>query len=226
MILSWKRVLSAVETLKPSVDSTLEERIMLLKDYITQFTSAFTIMLLTTACAVEAQQRNTTPYSEATYSIPSDPAKVVLHIGLGGGMRKRNSNSATLYADGRLEISALGKGDFQKILTHEELQQVLQMAIGYGLAEWHSSTIHAQQLKKYEGRQIPMPSDATRAIVLLAVDDYRRGDYEIESVEKTIRVKAPTIARRLFPEIPQYEGITQLVGWLQEQVAMGEDGAK
>ena len=67
-------------------------------------------------------------------------------------------------------------------------------------------------------------TDGTRVRVLLALDRYQRGNYRVESIQRSATVKSPGLVAKTFPNIPQFQALDILTSRLREEIkkAAGE----
>ena len=67
-------------------------------------------------------------------------------------------------------------------------------------------------------------TDGTRVRVLLALDRYQRGNYRVESIQRSATVKSPGFVAKTFPNIPQLQALDILTSRLREEIkkAAGE----
>jgi hypothetical protein len=177
---------------------------------------SFAAALALFSCYVGADAQEEVPYSEAEFQIPADLTRAVLHIDT--STMSGAAQSITLYGNGRFELSDSRAGEYVGQLEFAELEQVLANAIAHGLAEWDEDAIYAKKFKKEGRRPSPDPVDGRRVAVLLRVDDYRRGTIQIDRVERGMKATGPDVAAERYPEIPQFQGLLELLDWMREQI--------
>lgn len=154
-------------------------------------------------------------YAEATYSYSHEPTKAVLTIATSSNdFTKR---SLILFGDGRMEISDNRQGSWEGQLEREAMDTLIQRLVRLGLAEWDGDTIRAWQLQDL-GKPFPGKTDAMRVRVLFALDEYERGNYRVESIQRSATVRAPAFVARTFPRIPQFQALAELADWLAAEI--------
>lgn len=174
------------------------------------------------------QRKGEPPYTEATFSYPSDPTRVLLQVTTGA--MDMTIRSMTLYGDGRLDLEVRSGtqtvvSEYTRDLEPAEVEAMLRLAVDHGLAEWDGTRIRAHQLRERGGRGYLPPTDTTRATIVVALEDYRRGDYKVEHVEQLIRLQAPRFTSEFSPGIPELKGVADLVDLLDAEMLRAE-GAK
>lgn len=93
----------------------------------------------------------------------------------------------------------------------------MRQVVDYGLAEWDLTRVQARQLEKNSGLLFrSIPEDAVRDTILISLENYERGDYRVEKLERKVRFRGASIANRLYPEILEIKGIVELKRVLRE----------
>lgn len=150
-------------------------------------------------------------YSDAVFSVPADPTRAVLHVTITS--MDMIVRSLTLYGDGRVELTHNVDGESELQLEFQDVESVLEGAVRHGLAEYDAMAVRARKLTLREGKPLPGSLDGPNVLVLLSVDGYKRGGYSAPTVERKITMKGPRLSARFFPEIPQFQGVVDLVDW-------------
>lgn len=165
-------------------------------------------------------------YSDAVFSVPADPTRAVLHVTITS--MDMVVRSLTLFGDGRVELTHNVDGEFEYRLEFQDVQSVLGGAVHHGLAEYDAMAVRARKLALREGKPFPGSPDGPNVLVLLSVDDYKRGDYSVANAERKITMKDPRFSAKFFPQIPQFQGVADLVEWtlLIFERAREEEGAQ
>lgn len=169
------------------------------------------------------------PFSEARFTISEDPTALVLHVRYGGGMLG-SFESLSLYGDGRL-VTKKGRvrtvhEEHAEILSVEETQRLLRLAVDHGLAEWDGMAFRAKALEVNAGKPIVVPTDSLRATVLIALETYDRGAYHRQNLEQKISFEAPQFVRQHYPEMREVTGIALLIDELRSKLAAAREVAK
>lgn len=163
-------------------------------------------------CCCGASAAQQVDYTTADFTIPADPTRAVLHITITPmDMRVR---SLTLFGDGRLELTDTRLGELSGQVEFSEVVKVVSSAVRAGLVEYDPMAIHARQLTLKEGKQFPPRPDATSITLLLGVDDYRRGSFEVDRVHKRVSLRDAAFKAKHFPQIPQFKATADLVEWM------------
>lgn len=162
-----------------------------------------------------------------SYSYSHDPSAVLLFVQV-FAPQVGSSRSFTLYGDGRVELLVRPAGqqsdshsEFR--LSPEEIDRLLQGAVDCGLAEWDATRIEAEQLKANDGREF-LVVDGAVVHVSLALETFRRGDWMVRDLRKSIRVRSPRDMAERFPGIKEYEGIARLVDYLHAALSRAPEG--
>ena len=172
-----------------------------------------------TVCAF-GQRRGEPTYAEASFGYSKDPTRVILHVT--EGRQDMRIQSMTVYGDGRLDIE-LRTGSETVLVEHSrqlseaEVSRILRDAVDHGLAEWDNGRMHSLILTKKGGRAYAPSPDARNVTILISLTEYRRGPYEIESLERTARVRGADVAAEVFPEIPEFRGVANLMALMDEE---------
>jgi hypothetical protein len=165
-----------------------------------------------------AQRKGAIPYSEATFEVAEDPAKVVLQIVTYGGLSGR-SNSTTVYGDGQVELQKSLKGavieKHEIFIDHDAVRELLTVVVHHGVAEWHTETIHAWMRQQHPN--LPNIEDGVRVRISLNLERYQRGDHQAAPLSLSFGTKAPGDLAELYPEILQFRGVRDLVRWSSER---------
>jgi hypothetical protein len=161
-----------------------------------------------------------TDYTAAKFGLPSDPSRVVLSL-------RQSSMSLTvrtvrLYGDGRLELTDGHLAEYVRYLDDADLQAVLFVAVGHGLVEYDELAIIAEKWMRFQRRPPPPTSDAGHVNVVVSVDHYEREGFEAERADNELSFVDLRGDGKYFPEVPQFRGVSMLLGWMHEQFTAAE----
>jgi hypothetical protein len=158
-------------------------------------------------------------YAEASYNYSQDPTKAVLTVSTSSN--DFSKRSLILFGDGRMEIYDNRRGSWEGQLEREAMDILIHRLVNLGLAEWDGDTIRSWQLQDLGG-PFPGKTDAMRVRVLFALEDYQRGSYRVESIQRTATVRAPGFVERTFPDIPQFKALAELSAMLSDEIKKAE----
>ena len=175
------------------------------------------LALMNVCCGVRAEEAASREarYADADYSYSHDPIKAVLTISTSSN--DFTKQSLIIFGDGRMEISDSRKGSWEAQLEREAMDTLVHRLVRLGLAEWDGDTIRAWQLQDLGG-PFPGKTDAMRIRVLFALDEYKRGNYRVESIQRSATVRAPAFVERTFPNIPQFKALSELADLLSSEI--------
>jgi hypothetical protein len=166
------------------------------------------------------QRRGEPRYAEANFDYSRDPTRVILHIV--EGRQDLKIQSMTIYGDGRLDLEIRPGpetilSEHSRQLSDVEMTRILRSVVDHGLAEWDNGRIHSLQLTKRGGRAYAPPPDARNITILISLREYRRGPYEMKNLERTIQVRGAEYAVEIFPDIPEFRGVLNLMSQMDEE---------
>ena len=153
-------------------------------------------------------------YAEATCVYSLDPTKAVLTISASGNSSSRQT--VIVFGDGRLELSDNRRGKWVGQISRQEMDELIDLAVSHGLAEWDNATLRAWQLADFG--PFPGKVDGVSFRVILALDRYQRGGYVHENLERLALVRSPSFVAEHFPDIPQFHAVAELANWMVAQV--------
>lgn len=174
---------------------------------------AILAFFLFSTTSVGAKSQESPSFEKAEFTYSSDPAKLVLFVSSSAGLSGK-VRSMALYGDGRLELR-VNRGSevletHDRLLTFEESKELIRVAIAHGLAEYDSTRLYAEKLKRSEGQLPASGHDFTKLTVLLSLESYQRGSTKQEEVEKTIRSEALELEARAYRDLLEIRGLVAL----------------
>lgn len=176
------------------------------------------LILMLTPSASLGQRTGDVPYTEATFEVSEEPTRVVMQVRTSGGLLAA-TRTMTVYGDGLVELQGREKdhvtGNFTVHIGIEGVRSLMETAVSHGVAEWHSDTIRAWMRQKHP--RLLNIADGGRVGVSLALEHYRRGSYEKTNHSLSFTTKTPADAARFYPEIAQFQGVTELLKWFDAE---------
>ena len=76
----------------------------------------------------------------------------------------------------------------------------------------------AQQYDLNNGKAFSTPTDNLGALILLSINDYQRGAYRLNQVERRIQLYAAEYLDRNYPRIPEIHGVVELTRLLKKKL--------
>ena len=153
------------------------------------------------------------PFVSATFSYSREPEKTLVSISSFGMSGARYT--VYLYGDNRLVFKKLyGEKAVEEStvkISQADTERILRICVDFGLAEWDMTRVQAKQLEKTGGHLYSgIPSDSVRDTILISLEDYSRGDYQVPHLEREIQFQGAFVANRLYPPILEIRGIVEL----------------
>lgn len=170
------------------------------------------------AASVEQQAgRDQPPREDVSFSYSRNPSSVVLFVHVVVSDTGA-SHSMTLFGDGRLEAESRPrslKPDRLRVrrLSEEETQGLLLKAAESRLAEWDDNRIESLKLRRTGGAVFDVEGGTT-VRVTLALESFRRANWEEKKLQKEIVVRSPHVLAERFPDVVEFQGINWLVGYI------------
>ncbi|MEM7588018.1 MAG: hypothetical protein AAF560_31810 [Acidobacteriota bacterium] len=146
------------------------------------------------------------PYSEATFTLSNDPAKLILS--LGRRLTLHETLVSRLFGDGRLEMELKERGHdpviYERQMSYSEMVALVRIAVDHGFGEWDT-----EALREVFGI-VRGGIDASGARGSIHLETYRRGDYAREGVNRQFRFQDVGLAREFSSHVPQVRGLLLL----------------